>query len=250
MQTPWRFTTWLDLLDHWQSLVAGVLAFNAAVIVVVGAEWFARRRDRREVAAIRASLVVEVQQFTDTLLRVREMLRSQSSLLEFTRRDLLTFIEFHQPVVYPAIADRIGLLGSSLAKAVVGFYADVERVRYTAKLEADDHIDQIAFVVGLIEDTCRERLPLLEALGADKTAEQSEDRRHEFGIAALLIVMARSTSRRTLRDSLVSAAIRHGARPRRAKRASIPVSAEMRARFARLCAVSHAERTPSAPTAA
>jgi hypothetical protein len=55
MQTPWRFTTWLDLLDHWQSLVAGVLTFLAAVMVVGGAEWFARRKERGEVAAIRAS---------------------------------------------------------------------------------------------------------------------------------------------------------------------------------------------------
>jgi hypothetical protein len=96
MQTPWRFTTWLDLLDHWQSLVAGVLAFIAAVIVVVGAEWFARRRDRREVAAIRASLAVEVQQFTDTLLRVRGMIQVVGGP-KFTRRDLLTFTEFHPP---------------------------------------------------------------------------------------------------------------------------------------------------------
>jgi hypothetical protein len=27
---PWHFTTWLDLLDHWQTLVAGVLAVLAA----------------------------------------------------------------------------------------------------------------------------------------------------------------------------------------------------------------------------
>jgi ABC-type Fe3+ transport system permease subunit len=53
------FTTWLDLLDHWQSLVAGVLAFLAAVIVGGGAEWFARRKERCEVAAIRASVAIE-----------------------------------------------------------------------------------------------------------------------------------------------------------------------------------------------
>jgi hypothetical protein len=162
---------WFNVLDHWQSLVAGVLAFIAAVIVVVGAEWFARRRDRREAAAIRASVAVEVQQFIDTLLRVRELIRRQLSGPRFTRRDLLTFVEFHQPVVYPAIADRIGLLGPSLAKAVAGFYADVERMRYTAKLEADDVAGQISFTVELIEATCRESLPLLEAIGADKTAE-------------------------------------------------------------------------------
>ena len=171
MQTPWRFTTWLDLLDHWQSLVAGVLAFIAAVIVVVGAEWFARRRDRREVVAIRASLTVEIQQFVDTLLRLRGMIRTPSDGPMLTRRDLQKFAEFHQPVVYPAIAEKIGLLGPSLAGGVSAFYADVERVRYAAKIEADKLEDQILIIVMQIEDTCRANLLLLEALGADKVAE-------------------------------------------------------------------------------
>jgi hypothetical protein len=171
MQTPWRFTTWLDLLDHWQSLVAGGLAFIAAVIVVVGAEWFARRRDRREVAAIRASLAVEGQQFIDTLLRLRTTIQTLSWPSEFAWGDLLTLAGFHQPVVFPAIADRIGLLGPSLAEDVVGFYVDVERVRYTAKFNDDNLAEQVPAIAGIIEDICRDRLPVLEALGADKIAE-------------------------------------------------------------------------------
>ena len=31
---PWHFTTWLDLFDHWQALIAGALGFAAAIIVV------------------------------------------------------------------------------------------------------------------------------------------------------------------------------------------------------------------------
>lgn len=144
-----------NVLDHWQALVAGLVALLAALVAVLGAEWFAHRRDRREVAAIRASVAVEVQQFIDTLLRVREMIRTGSSEPNFTRLDLLRFTQFHWPVVYPAMADRIGLLGPPQAKAVVGFYADVERLRYTAKLEATDLEDQISFIVKLIDDTCR-----------------------------------------------------------------------------------------------
>ena len=171
MQTPWRFTTWLDLLDHWQSLVAGVLAFIAAVIVVVGAEWFARRRDRQEAAAISASLAIEILEFTDTLLRVRDTIQALVTEPKFARRELLTLMEFHPPVVYPAIADRIGLMRSSLAMDVVGFYADVERVKYIARIEADDLKAQISSIVKLIEAICRKRLPLLEALPIKRAAE-------------------------------------------------------------------------------
>jgi hypothetical protein len=160
-----------NVLDHWQALVAGLVALLAALVAVLGAEWFAHRKERREAAAIRASLAVEVQQYIDTLLRVRDLIRTGSSEPNFTRLDLLRFTQFHWPVVYPAMADKIGLLGPSLAKAVVGFYADVERVRYTAKLEATDLQDQISFIVKLIEDTCRASLPLVDTLGADKAAE-------------------------------------------------------------------------------
>ena len=59
-QTPWSFTTWLDLFDRWQLFVAGVLAFLAALIVVGGTEWFARSNERREVDALRVSLAVEI----------------------------------------------------------------------------------------------------------------------------------------------------------------------------------------------
>jgi hypothetical protein len=183
-----QVTVWLDLLnqwggakdgvpplfnvlDHWQGLVAGLVALFAALVAVLGAEWFAHRKERREAAAIRASLAVEVQQYIDTLLRVRDLIRTGSSEPNFTRLDLLRFTQFHSPVVYPAIADRIGMLGPRLAKGVVGFYADVERVRYTAKLEANDLEDQISFIVELIEATCRESLPLVDALGPDKAAE-------------------------------------------------------------------------------
>jgi hypothetical protein len=30
MPPPWHFTTWLDLLDHWQTLFAGGVAVLAA----------------------------------------------------------------------------------------------------------------------------------------------------------------------------------------------------------------------------
>jgi hypothetical protein len=50
---PWHYTTFWDWLDHWQSLAAGLVALGAAIVAVGGAEWFARRKERREIEAIR-----------------------------------------------------------------------------------------------------------------------------------------------------------------------------------------------------
>ena len=46
-QTPWHFTTWLDLLDHWQTGIAGGLAFAAGFGTVVATMIIARRQNRR-----------------------------------------------------------------------------------------------------------------------------------------------------------------------------------------------------------
>jgi hypothetical protein len=185
MQPPWRFTTLLELLDQWrrtgegppwfnvlyqwQTLVAGLVALLAAWITVRESKRLERRKEQREADAIRVSLAVEIQQFIDTMLRTRLMIQEQMSEPTFTLSDLRTlFTNFSQPVVYPAMADRIGLLGSPLAKNVSTFYADVERIKFTAKIDADNPADQISFVVHLIEETCRATLPLVDALALDE----------------------------------------------------------------------------------
>ncbi len=49
VDTPWHFTTWLDLLDHWQTLIAGVFALVAAFITIRST----RRYANKQIAAIR-----------------------------------------------------------------------------------------------------------------------------------------------------------------------------------------------------
>ena len=73
-QTPWHFTTGLDLLDHWQSLAAGLIAILAAVIAVVVPEFFVRRRARREIEAIRIALVVEALWLVNTMIDTHAVL--------------------------------------------------------------------------------------------------------------------------------------------------------------------------------
>jgi hypothetical protein len=44
VDTPWHFTTGLDSLDHWQTIIAGVLAFVAGFGTVVATMVIARRQ--------------------------------------------------------------------------------------------------------------------------------------------------------------------------------------------------------------
>jgi hypothetical protein len=48
-QTSWRYTTWPDALDHWQTIIAGVLALFAAFGTIL----VTRRMANRQMAAAR-----------------------------------------------------------------------------------------------------------------------------------------------------------------------------------------------------
>ena len=49
MTEPWHFTTGVDLLDHWQTLVAGLLAAAAALATI----WVTRSTANQQIAAAR-----------------------------------------------------------------------------------------------------------------------------------------------------------------------------------------------------
>jgi hypothetical protein len=55
-QTPWHYTTFWDWVDHWQTLIAGVLAFAAGfgtVVAAIGAIWVTRSTARKQIDASR-----------------------------------------------------------------------------------------------------------------------------------------------------------------------------------------------------
>jgi hypothetical protein len=60
---PWHFTTWLDLLDHWQTLFAGVLAVLAAWRTIRATT----KSADREVAASQAQTAVAQKQIETTI---------------------------------------------------------------------------------------------------------------------------------------------------------------------------------------
>ena len=53
---PWHYTTFWDWLDHWQTLIAGFLAFVAGVgtvVAAIGAIWVTRSTARKQIDASR-----------------------------------------------------------------------------------------------------------------------------------------------------------------------------------------------------
>ena len=79
---PRQFTTWLDLFDHWQTLMTGLIAIVAAGIVVSAPEFFARRRARQEIESIRVALAVEARRLLDTMIETHKALLNAMRLLE------------------------------------------------------------------------------------------------------------------------------------------------------------------------
>ena len=158
-QTPWHFTTGLDALDHWQTVIAGVLAFAAGFGTVVATMIIARRqiaasreeadrviaatreqtettvrleRERvlSEVDALRKSLAVELRLQIARAFGVYEGLRGLGSKADepITARMVESKSRMPAPIIYPANADKIGLLEGD-AMDVVIVYTMLEGAR-------------------------------------------------------------------------------------------------------------------------
>jgi hypothetical protein len=149
-QTPWRFTTFLDLFDHWQTVIAGVLALVAAFGTVLGTMIIANRQilaSREEADRV----IAATREQTETTVRLeRERLSSESDTLRksiavelrlhisramgaydglygmgimpnapITARMVESRSQMAAPIIYPANAGKIGLLGADAMDVVV-----------------------------------------------------------------------------------------------------------------------------------
>jgi hypothetical protein len=109
---PWHYATVLDLLDHWQALIAGVLGFAAAIGVVWVTLRIERRKLQREMDALKKSLGVELRQQVAHALRAGLALRRLAGAPPpIIARMLQSLASVPAPMVYPATAHKIGLLG-------------------------------------------------------------------------------------------------------------------------------------------
>jgi len=112
-QTPWHFTTWLDLFDHWQTVIAGFVALVAALITVWVTLRVERGKAEREVNALRKSLAVELRMQITRAADVYDGLRelaSTAAARPITARMVESKSRMPAPIIYSANAGKIGLL--------------------------------------------------------------------------------------------------------------------------------------------
>jgi hypothetical protein len=86
MSPTWHFTTWLDLFDHWQTVIAGALALVAAFGTILMTARTANRQivaareeANRMVAAARAQTEATFKQ-TDTAIRLDDLRNGREAL--------------------------------------------------------------------------------------------------------------------------------------------------------------------------
>jgi hypothetical protein len=168
VEMPWHFTTWLDLLDHWQTAIAGSVALLAALIAVGIPEWRAR-------TALRASLAGEIRLYVDLLIEARHRLTKGKEAFRSGKQPHRDFdwAVLPPPVVYPAASDRLGHVRRPSAANGVEFYANIERANFTVRALSNTPTEKVSIgtysaLIDLFEVACRESLPLLSELPFDE----------------------------------------------------------------------------------
>jgi hypothetical protein len=116
---PWHYTTFVDFLDHWQALMAGLLGFAAAIVVVRITLQIERRKADHELDALRKSLGVELRVvIRNALVAYNALMDRVKNNMETTGQVLPYATTLAIPIVYPANAGKIGFLGSDAMRMV------------------------------------------------------------------------------------------------------------------------------------
>ncbi|HEY5105718.1 MAG TPA: hypothetical protein VII73_02975 [Caulobacteraceae bacterium] len=132
---PWHYTTPLDLIDHWQTLIAGLVALAAAIITVSVTLTVEQRKVDRELDALRKSLAIEVRQLIPRALAAHTSLKTLGAKTDgpITARMVESLSGLRAPIVYNANAFQIGLLEAD-AMDVVIVYGLLETARESVRL--------------------------------------------------------------------------------------------------------------------
>lgn len=190
-------------LYDWETLVGALLAGAFAVAAAFLTIWATFRsankeieaaqaqiattvrleheRLSREVEALRVSLAGEIRLYIDLLIKTRDILKRPeievqflaSEIEDYRQRDLRDLAVLHPPTVYPAVADRLGLISRPRAADVVAFYATIERINFSARAATNEPTKAVSAsnyltLIKLFEDACRGSLPLLSELPVDE----------------------------------------------------------------------------------
>lgn len=193
---PWTYTTFLDFLDHWQALIAGALGFAAAIVAVVIALGIERRKADRELDALRKSLGVELRIIVANALGTYQSLMKRAKANEaITYRTLMYLFRVAKPKIFPAVADKIGLLGPD-AMYVVIIYNLIEGAREGAASLEGIPLDKIqpasisAIAQGLLK-ACEQSCSVLTKL---RTGDLAHDAKDDALIASINAASTEATS--------------------------------------------------------
>ncbi len=118
---PWRYTTAVDIVDHWQTLLAGLIALVAAIITVCVTLRVERRKVNRELDALRKSLAIQLRQLIPRALGTYDSLQKLCGKTDgpITARMVESLSLTPAPIVYPANAHKIGLLEEDAMDVVI-----------------------------------------------------------------------------------------------------------------------------------
>lgn len=126
MPPQWHYTTIVEFLDHWQSLLAGLIALLAAIIALTVTIRIERRKANVELKALRSSLALELRIIIARAYGAHDLFKELArQTTPITARQAESFSHMPTPLVYQATAGKIGLLGES-AMDVVSFYGVIE----------------------------------------------------------------------------------------------------------------------------
>ncbi len=120
------------------ALIAGVLAYRAGLLQARATRTAAEmqtaveeQKSKQEVSTVRKSLAIEVRQLVVRALTVHKLLKKLAAKTDgpITDRMVESYSRVPAPVVYPAAADKIGLLdGEAMDVVIVYFLIEVGRV--------------------------------------------------------------------------------------------------------------------------
>jgi len=175
----------IALLDHWQSLAAGLLGAGAAIAAVVFTLRSERRRRQREADSLRASLGVEIRLFAN---RAYEGHRRLVARLDSGEQIMVHHLEddarFPAPIVYSNISDSLGTLGD-YAHDVVLFYGQVDLTtdairRLGNLLSSTGKVDQptAAHLADTLLNACQSAVAVLPAFKNTPRSEYDAEFAH------------------------------------------------------------------------
>jgi len=135
MNMAWRYTTLLDLLDHWQTMIAGMTALVAAIITVRVTLAVEQRKVDRELDGLRKSLAVELRQLIPSALAAYTSLTNLGRKTDgpITTGMVQASSVIRTPLVYNSNVYRIGSLERD-AMDVLTIYGLIETARENVRL--------------------------------------------------------------------------------------------------------------------